>query len=378
MPTVSTAGLRDVIAVTSSICSVDGVQGKLSYRGYEIRDLAEHSTFEEVVYLLWHGELPSAPQLEQHVAGLMAERELPPQILALLTTFPHTATPMAVLRTAVSALAMYDADAADMSRPANVRKAVHLTARIPTIVAAFDRLRNGRQSIAPRAGQSLAAGLLYMLTGDDPDPEDVRMMDVALILHADHELNASTFAAREVASTLADMYGAVTAAVATLAGPSHGGANENVMRMLEAIGTPEQTPAWVEAALGRRERIMGFGHAVYRTEDPRATILRELSHSIGVRKGDTRWYEMSLLVEQVVREQKQLYPNVDFYSASAYHALGIPTDLFTPIFACSRIAGWTAHVLEQYDNNRLMRPRAEYTGYTGRVYLPVAARLGSA
>lgn len=376
MPTATTAGLRDVIAASSAISNVNGVEGKLSYCGYNITDLAEHSTFEEVIYLLWHGELPTAQQLEEHKQSLMAERELPPPILALLTIFPQSASPMAVLRTAVSALAMYDPDAADMARTANVRKAVHLTARIPTIVAAFSRLRNGRQPYAPRQDTTLAADFLYMLTGKEPDPEDVRVMDAALILHADHELNASTFAAREVASTLADMYGAITAAVATLAGPSHGGANENVMRMLEAIGSPDRAEQWVIDALENHQRIMGFGHAVYRTEDPRATELRRLSRKIGERTGDMRWYEISMGVERVVRERKGLYTNVDFFSASAYRGLGIATDLFTPIFACSRIAGWTAHVLEQYDNNRLMRPRADYTGPAERPYIPLDRRQG--
>lgn len=370
----STAGLRDVIAASSAICNVNGAEGKLSYFGYEIQDLAEHATFEEVIYLLWHGELPSRPQLDDLIHALRGEAALPPEILALLASFPGGATPMTALRTAVSALAMYDADAADMSREANVRKAVRLTARIPTIVAAIDRLRNGRQPVAPDAHLSLAANLLAMLSGTEPDPRDARALDVALILHADHELNASTFAARETASTLADMYGAITAAIATLAGPSHGGANEKVMRMLEAIGEPDRAEDWIASAFARQERIMGFGHAVYRTEDPRATVLRRLSREVGERKEDLRWFEISLQVEHLVREQKGLYANVDFFSASAYRVLGIPTDLFTPIFACSRIAGWTAHVLEQYANNRLMRPRADYTGPANRTFVPMERR----
>jgi citrate synthase len=374
MPTATTGGLRDVVAVTSAICNVNGAEGKLSYFGYDIADLAEQSTFEEVVYLLWYGELPTRAQLDEHMRALAAERMLPPSIMSLLTTFPSGAPPMAVLRTAVSALAMYDDETADMSRAANVRKAVRLTARIPTIVAAFDRLRNGRRPVEPKPDAPLSTDFLSMLTGNAPDPRDARVLDIALILHADHELNASTFTAREVASTLADMYGAITAAIATLAGPSHGGANEKVMRMLEAIGSPDRTASWVADALDRHERIMGFGHAVYRTEDPRATVLRRLSREVGERTGDTRWFEISSLVEQEVREQKGLYANVDFYSASTYHALGIATDLFTPIFAISRIAGWTAHVLEQYDNNRLMRPRAEYTGPAARPYTPIDRR----
>ena len=372
--TTKTAGLRDVIAATSAICNVNGAEGKLSYFGYDIADLAEHATFEEVIYLLWHSELPTRAQLYEHTRALIAEADLPPQILALLTSFPRSASPMDVLRTSVSALAMFDPETSDMSTEANVRKAVRLTARIPTIVAAFDRLRNGRQPLEPRPQMSLAGNLLYMLSGQEPDPRDARVMDVALILHADHELNASTFAAREVASTLADMYGAITAAIATLAGPSHGGANEKVMKMLEAIGSPGRAEVWIHDALENHVRIMGFGHAVYRTEDPRATVLRRLSRELGERKGDLRWYEISEHVEHGVFEQKQLYPNVDFYSASVYHALGIPTDLFTPVFACSRIAGWTAHVLEQYENNRLMRPRAQYIGPGSRAYVSIDRR----
>jgi citrate synthase len=370
----ATAGLRDVIAAASAICNVNGAEGKLSYFGYDIQDLAEQATFEEVIYLLWHGELPTRAQLVSHTEALAAEAGLPQPIQALLAGFPTNATPMNVLRTTVSALAMYDDEAADMSREANVRKAVRLTARIPTIVGTFDRLRNGKEPVTPSTTLSLAANLLFMLSGSEPDARDARAVDTALILHADHELNASTFAAREVASTLADMYGAITAAIATLAGPSHGGANEKVMRMLEAIGSPDRAEAWVTDAFERRERIMGFGHAVYRTEDPRATVLRRLSQELGERKGDLRWYEISAHIERLVREQKGLYANVDFYSASAYRVLGIPIDLFTPIFACSRIAGWTAHVLEQYANNRLMRPRAEYTGPDSRAYIPIDRR----
>jgi citrate synthase len=374
MSTATPGGLRDVIALSSAICNVNGTEGTLSYFGYDIRDLAEHATFEEVIYLLWHGELPTRAQLDDLRRALAAERRLPEQILTLLAAFPHDATPMNVLRTAVSALAMYDPESADMSRAANLRKAARLTARIPIIVAAFARLRQDQEPISPRPEQPLAADLLYMLTGTEPDPRNAHLLDVALILHADHELNASTFAAREVASTLADMYGAITAAIATLAGPSHGGANEQVMRMLQSIGTPDRAEDWVLQALARHERIMGFGHAVYRTEDPRATILRGISREIGERTGDTRWYEISARVATVVQEQKGLYTNVDFFSASAYHALGIATDLFTPLFACSRIAGWTAHVLEQYDHNRLIRPRAEYTGPAPRSCVPIERR----
>jgi citrate synthase len=369
-----TAGLRDVIAASSAICLVNGNEGKLSYFGYDIADLAAHSCFEEVIYLLWHGDLPTKPQLEALTSSIKSDGQLPAEVLDLLSSFPKGGAPMAVLRTAVSALAIYDPEAADMSREANVRKAVRLTARIPSIVAAFDRLRNGHDPLAPRNDLSLAANLLYMLSGAEPNPIDAHVLDVALILHADHELNASTFAAREVASTLADIYGAITAAIATLAGPSHGGANEKVMTMLEAIGSPDLAQDWITKALDGGARIMGFGHAVYKAEDPRATVLRRLSRDVGERAGDLRWFEISEHVERVVRETKHLYANVDFYSASAYKSLGIPKDQFTPIFACSRIAGWTAHVLEQYANNRLMRPRADYIGPKSRDYVPLERR----
>jgi citrate synthase len=369
-----TAGLRDVIAASSAICLVNGNEGKLSYFGYDIADLAAHSSFEEVIYLLWHGELPTRAELDALTSSIKSEGQLPAEILALLRSFPKGGAPMAVLRTAVSALAIYDPEAADMSRDANVRKAVRLTARIPTIVAAFDRMRNGHNPLAPRNDLSLAANLLYMLSGAEPNEIDAHVLDVALILHADHELNASTFAAREVASTLADIYGAITAAIATLAGPSHGGANEKVMTMLEAIGSPDRAQEWITTALDGGARIMGFGHAVYKAEDPRATVLRRLSKEVGERAGDMRWFEISEHVEHVVREKKHLYANVDFYSASAYKSLNIPKDQFTPIFACSRIAGWTAHVLEQYGNNRLMRPRADYIGPKSRDYTPLDRR----
>jgi len=353
---------------------VNGDQGTLCYYGYDIGDLARHATFEEVIYLLWHGELPTVSQLEQLSEVIKSESELPAEIIDLLGSLPSAGSPMAALRTAVSAMAMYDRELYDTSHAANVRKAVRLTARIPTIVATYDKLRYGHRPLTPRSDLPLAANFLYMLRGEEPDPRDAHVFDVALILHADHELNASTFAAREVASTLADIYGAVTAAVAALAGPSHGGANERVMRMLEAIDSPDAAQEWVRKALERGERIMGFGHAVYRGEDPRATALRGLAREVGERSGNPYWFQMSELVETVVHEAKHLYANVDFYSASTYRALGIHTDLFTPIFACSRIAGWTAHILEQYANNRLMRPRADYVGPQPRPYVPIGHR----
>lgn len=371
---MSNAGLEDVVANTSEICDVNGQEGRLSYWGYDIRDLAAGATFEEVVYLLWHGELPDARQLEELKSQLAAERPLPEPIVALLREFPQGATPMDVLRTAVSALAMYDPDGADNSREANVRKSARLTARIPTIVGTYQRLRTGQEPVTPNPALGIAANLLYMLQGQEPDPETAHALDVALILHADHELNASTFAARVAAATLTDMYGAITAAIATLAGPLHGGANQRVMEMLQEIGTPDRAQSYVKEALAARKRIMGFGHRVYRTDDPRATILRVLSRQLGERAGDTRWYEISEGIVGVVKQEKGLYPNVDFYSASAYHSMGIPHDLFTPIFACSRISGWTAHVLEQLANNRLIRPRAEYVGPRNRTFVALDRR----
>jgi citrate synthase len=367
-------GLEDVVACTSEICFLDGRQGRLLYRGYDIHDLVTHATFEEVVYLLWHGDLPNRSQLEAFSTQLAHERPLPPPVLDLLRAFPHDAAPMDVLRTAVSALALYDPDLEDESREANLRKATRLTARIPTIVAAFHRLRTGQPVVPPDPALNTAQNLLYMLHGQRHDPVEERTMDIALILHADHELNASTFAARVTASTLAGMYDAITSAIGALSGPLHGGANEQVMRMLQRIEQPERVDSYLEEALARRERIMGFGHRVYRTEDPRATHLRRLSRELGERAGEPKWWQMSRRIEELMLQRKGLNANVDFYSASTYFTLGIPIDLFTPIFACSRISGWTAHVMEQYAHNRLIRPRAEYTGPTDRQWVPLDQR----
>ncbi len=373
-PTTKPGGLEDVVAATSAICDVNGKEGRLLYFGADIHDQATHSTFEETVYLLWHGRLPTRAELEELRSGLAQNRALPAEVLRMLAEFPKGTVPMETLRTAVSLLSMYDADDADNSREANVRKATRLVAQTPTIVAAIQAIREGREPTAPREDLSLAANFLYMLFGQEQSETAVHVMDVALILHADHELNASTFAARVTAATLADIYSAAVAAICALKGPLHGGANEQVFKMLQAIETPERADAYIKEQLGAGKKIMGFGHRVYRTDDPRATHLRQLSQQLGQERGEPQWYEISRQVEQTVHAEKGLYANVDFYSASTYHSLGIPTDLFTPVFAISRMSGWTAHILEQYGNNRLIRPRAEYTGPRNVPYTPIDKR----
>jgi len=371
---VAKAGLEGIVAAQSRISDVNGDEGTLIYSGYDIHDLAEHSTFEEVVYLLWNGELPTRAALEELKHQLNAETGLPAGILDLINAIPKTASPMDMLRTVVSALALYDPDGADMSPEANQRKAIRLTAKFPTIVTTFQRVRNGEKPVEPRNDLSIAGNFLFTLRGEAPDEVSTRTMDVALILHADHELNASTFAARVTAATLSDMYSAIVSAIGTLKGPLHGGANEGVIKNLLEIGSVDKVEPWLKQAFSEKRKIMGFGHRVYHTEDPRATHLREMSRQLGERTGEKKWYEMSRKMEEVMMREKHLNPNVDFYSATTYYALGIPTDLFTPIFACSRISGWTAHVLEQYKNNRLIRPRAEYVGPRGLKYVPISER----
>jgi len=368
------AGLRNVVAGESSISSIDGERGVLAYRGIDIHALGEQSSFEEVAFLLHRGKLPRKADLAAFTQELATERAVPAEAIAVLELFPASTHPMTSLRSVVSALGAFDPDGGDDSAPANARKALRLTAQMATLVALVERVRRGRPPVPPEPALSHAANFLYMLTGERPRPEAERAMDVALILHADHEFNASTFAARVAASTLADVHGAITAALATLKGPLHGGANEAVMKMLEEIGRPERAEGWIREALAAKKKIMGFGHAVYRTEDPRATHLRRMSRQLGEVQGDGRWYELSEQIEALVRASKGLNANVDFYSASVYHSLGIPTDLFTPVFAVSRIAGWTAHVLEQLGNNRLIRPESEYTGPRDVEYVPVDRR----
>jgi citrate synthase len=357
-------GLEDVVATTSGICYLDGEKGVLAYCGYDIHDLAAHATFEEVCYLLWHRRLPTRAELGDLQSQLAAGRALPEPIIRLMRSLPKV-DGMDALRTIVSALAHYDAEADDASPQAQYRKAVRLTAQVATVVATWGRVQAGGGPIQPDPVMGQAANLLYMLTGQRPNATAIRAMDVALTLHADHELNASTFAARVAAATLTDIYSAVVAGVGTLKGPLHGGANAEVMKMLLELGqnaSPERVDETIRAKLARKEKIPGFGHRVYRTEDPRATHLRRMSQELGKRSGNTGWFDISQRIEALVKGEKKLNPNVDFYSASVYYALGIPIDLYTPVFAVSRMSGWTAHVLEQYANNRLIRPRAEYTG----------------
>ena len=363
-PEAKQSGLQDVVATSSGICFIDGNRGTLAYRGYDIHDLASHATFEEVCFLLWRGRLPTRAELGELQSQFVAGRPLPDGIVRLMRSLPP-ANSMDTLRTLASALAHYDVDAPDASTAANHRKAVRLTAQLGSVVATMGRLEAGGGMIAPDPAMGFAANFLYMLTGNRPEALSVRAFDVALILHADHELNASTFAARVAAATLTDMHSAVVAGIATLKGPLHGGANADVMKMLLDFGAtaePARVEEAIRARLARKEKIPGFGHRVYRTMDPRASHLRQMSRDLGRRIGQPHWFEMSERIESVVKAEKTLNPNVDFYSASTYHALGIPVDLFTPIFAVSRCAGWTAHVLEQFANNRLIRPRAEYTG----------------
>jgi citrate synthase len=357
-------GLEDVVAATSAICYLDGTRGVLAYYGYDIHDLARGASFEEVCSLLWHGRLPTRAELGDLQSQLAMARPLGEPMLRLMKALPAT-DGMDALRTLTSALGQYDPEANDPAPQANYRKAVRLTAQLGSLVATYGRLQAGGGPIQPDPALGHAANFLYMLTGVRPSALHTRAFDMALVLHADHELNASTFAARVAAATLTDIYSAIVAAIGTLKGPLHGGANADVMRLLIEIG-PDATPERVEEAirgrLARKVKIPGFGHRVYRTEDPRATHLRKMSRDLGERAGNTRWFEMSQRIESVVTGEKALYPNVDFYSASTYYTLGIPVELYTPIFAVSRISGWTAHCLEQYANNRLIRPRTDYIG----------------
>jgi citrate synthase len=346
------------------------------YRGLDVDDLVAHSTFEEVVYLLWYGRLPSEKELTAHkkALGSTANRKLPPKLLAMLKLFPKKTTPMEILRTGVSALSAFDPDAADNSREATLRKATRLTAQMPTLVAAWDRIRRGKAPVAPDPRLSLAGNFLYMMTGKKPTPLASKTFDVALILHADHEFNASTFAARVTAGTLSDLHSAIVSGIAALKGPLHGGANEQVMLMVEKIKDPAKAEMWIKKALADKARIMGFGHRVYRVEDPRAKHLLRLATELGKQINNTSYVQILETVARVVSADKHIFPNVDLFSGAAYAAMGIATDEFTPIFAISRVAGWSAHVLEQHGNNRLIRPRSEYTGLTDVKYVPLAER----
>jgi len=360
----SKAGLEDVVAASSAICYLDGDRGVLAYYGYDIHDLARGVSFEEVCYLLWHGRLPNRAELGDLQSQLAAARPLSEPTLRLMKQLPAS-DGMDMLRTLTSALGQYDPEAADNSQAANYRKAVRLTAQLGSLVATYGRMQAGGGPIQPDPALGHAANFLYMLTGTRPSALSTHAFDVALVLHADHELNASTFAARVAAATLTDLYSAIVGAIGALKGPLHGGANADVMRLLIEIGPdapPERIEEAIRARLAKKIKIPGFGHRVYHTEDPRATHLRRMSKELGERAGNTRWFEMSQRIENLVKAEKKLNPNVDFYSASTYYTLGIPIDLFTPIFAVSRISGWTAHCLEQYANNRLIRPRTDYIG----------------
>ena len=369
-------GLEGVVAASSGICWIDGDAGVLSYRGIDIHELAVKSTFEETTCLLWYGTLPTELELREFQSQLSLARGLDFRIISLLQSIPASATPMEVLRTAVSALSFYDADEKDNSHNANVRKSFHLTAQLPMIVAIYDRLRKGLEIVPPDRSLSHAANFLWMLRGVRPSETATKTLDVALILHAEHELNASTFAARVIAATLADIHSAVTGAIGALKGPLHGGANEGVMRLLYTIDKAGADPVeYVKNMFAAKQKISGFGHRVYKTEDPRATHLREMSRQLGLDAGQPKWFEMSRAIELYIKDEKKLNANVDFYSASTYATLGIDIDLYTPIFAISRIAGWAAHVIEQLDDNRLIRPRAEYIGLEYPTpYVPIAER----
>jgi citrate synthase len=368
------AGLEGIIAGESEICYIDGYQGILSYRGYNIHTLAEHASFEEVIFLLWYGWLPKQAELDKLKKDLAAERGLPGPVVDFLKS-ASKANAMDMLRTAVSMLSLYDSEAQDMSTEANHRKAVRLMSKTATIVTTFDRLRGGKPVIEGDPSLGFSANFLYTLSGKKPDDVMERAFDVAMTLHADHELNASTFAARVTAATLSDIYSSITSGIGALKGPLHGGANQDVINMLLKLGDEDAAAERVRSDLARKIKMPGFGHRVYRTEDPRATHLRVLSEELGKRTSHEKLYRMSKRIEETVKEAKGLNPNVDFYSASTYYSLGIPIDLFTPIFAVSRMSGWTAHVLEQYHNNRLIRPRAEYKGKPdGQPWIPMADR----
>jgi citrate synthase len=374
--TTPTKGLEGIVAATSAICYIDGEQGVLAYRGIDIHDLAKNSTFEETCYLLWNGRLPNQSELDGVRKRLAADRKIHPDIFRMMREVPRDVLPMEVLRTGVSALSFYDADEKNNDHDANVRKAYRLTSQIAMIVAGYDRIRKGKEVVEADPSLSHAANFLLMLNGKKPSATAEKALDIALILHADHELNASTFAARVTAATLSDMHSSITSAIGALKGPLHGGANEEVMRMLFAIDKAGEDPVkHVQEMLAQKKKIPGMGHRVYRTEDPRATHLRKMSHDLGVSAGQPKWFEMSQLIEEFIKREKRLNANVDFYSASTYTTLGIDVDLFTPIFAISRISGWTAHVIEQLDDNRLIRPRADYIGpkYPAK-YIPMEQR----
>ncbi len=367
-------GLEGIVAAATQLSDVRGSEGILEYRGYNINDLAAYSTFEETVDLLWYGVLPNRALLGKLERKLVEARPLPEEVLGAMKLFPKKATPMDVMRTVVSQLGLHDVDETDNSVSANVRKSIRLTAQFPTIVAGWHNIRQGREPIPPRQDLSHAANFLYMLNGKEPTPEAARILDIALILHCDHGLNASTFVARAIASTESDMYSAISGALGSLKGPLHGGANEAVMKMLLQIGDVDNVGPFIRDALANHRKIPGFGHRVYKTNDPRALQLRRIAGQLAEHTGNRKWYDMSEKMRDLVWNERHLYVNVDFYSASVYYTLGIPIDLFTPIFAISRVAGWTAHVMEQLMDNRIMRPESEYVGPKDQKYVPIDSR----
>ena len=367
-------GLAGVVAAETSLSFIDGVEGRLLYRGYDVHALARHASYLESVYLLWYDALPSAAELAAFEGTLAKQRALPAAVVEVLGVLPADCPPMAALRTAVSALGQVDPEADDISHEADLRIAGRLVASTPTIVATFDRIRRGLDPIEPDPALDHAANFLYMLSGGRPSPTAARALDTSWLLYLEHGLNASTFTARVVASTLADMYSAITAGISALKGPLHGGANEKAMQMLLEIGSTEQVTDYVDRALDEKRKIMGFGHRVYRTEDPRATHLRRMAEELSREAGDSLWFELSRAVETLMLERKGLYSNVDFYCATVYYSLGLPVDLFTPLFAVGRAAGWAAHVMEQHMHNKLIRPRAEYTGELDRPWVPIERR----
>jgi citrate synthase len=371
---VTDKGLREVIAADTKLSDIDGERGTLSYVGYDIADLAEHAAFEEVVHLLHHLELPTAPALDELTAFLAEERDLHPFEVELMRTLAEQTSPMSMLRTSISAASAFDPDGWDESADAQARKALRLIAKTASLIATYHRLRTGMEAVRPNPALPHAADFLWMLHGTEPDPRDARVLDIVFVLYADHTMNPSTFTARIVASTMADMFSAITAAIGTLKGPLHGGANEEAMKSFEEVGKPKNAEAFVRDRLEQHEKVFGFGHAVYKTYDPRARVLKHLSRETCERVGNAELHEIAEAIEEAVFAQKGLYPNVDFYAAAVFHALGIPTDLMTPVFAAARMAGWTAHVREQYADNRVIRPGSRYVGPAGQTWVPLEER----
>jgi citrate synthase len=367
-------GLREVIASETRLSDIDGLAGKLWYVGYDIADLAEHSSFEEVVFLLHHVRLPTQPELDELTDFRGGARAPSPFLMGMMPTLAQATSPMSMLRTSVSAASAYDPDGWDESPEAQYRKALRLIAKTPTLLAAYERMRTRLDVVPPNPKLPHAANFLWMLHGTEPDPDDAAALDILFTLYADHTTNASTFAARIIASTLADMFSAITGAIAALKGPLHGGANEEAMKMFQEVGSPEKAEAYVADRLARHEKIFGFGHAVYKTMDPRASILKGLSREVSERAGVTLYHEIAEEIERTTFEQKGLYPNVDFYAANVFHVLGVPTDLMTPTFAAARMAGWTAHVREQYADNRVIRPGSLYVGPRDQRWVPIDER----